>query len=474
MEIIDNSELYTLVLQRNILSKFENYINLFYYFYSNYENEINKEFITYQINGLLQLSKIVLEMKLIENPQKKIIFKNEKEIFAVLNLLFKNVSEIKNFENISILKKLCSSLLNFFNNLNSEELEELKYDNKKLYYLINKNENEIEKENFINIIKNNKLKRSNDIINYNNKKKIKIEKNLNESSKCLLFNAYHNDRNSCYIDTAFFILFTVLKDFFIENIISKEKWEKTFCSQDIEQDKLIRLNIKKKILDSIEKFYKKINIKEILTCVDLRKIFKECIINNNNYNSDKEQDITEFFIYIFNLFEINTMNINTEVNNLNNEFSSVNKKIYPIKEIILSKEIKNENQTIKLDELIHNDFFILQSEILLISIFRITTKGILKNKILPLEQIELIVDNKPLNLVAIILYNNSHFTCVFLCENFWYYYNDIPNEKNNTTIELYAYTYDEMIKKNNYFIQTNGLIYIYNKTIDPYYNYYDQ
>ena len=73
------------------------------------------------------------------------------------------------------------------------------------------------------------------------------------------------------------------------------------------------------------------------------------------------------------------------------------------------------------------------------------------NNIVPIKQIKL--DNI-LNLFAIIVHRNYHYTCYIKCDKNWFYYNDLSDNI------VYVGTYNDMLKTKPS-VKSEGVLYFY-------------
>ena len=78
-----------------------------------------------------------------------------------------------------------------------------------------------------------------------------------------------------------------------------------------------------------------------------------------------------------------------------------------------------------------------------------------KTKIIPLKVIKL--GDKKLKLFAIIVFENKHYSCYFLCSEKWYYYDD-------SSVPKIKFVGDHIdLLKHKPLPTKNGTLYFYNK-----------
>ena len=113
---------------------------------------------------------------------------------------------------------------------------------------------------------------------------------------------------------------------------------------------------------------------------------------------------------------------------------------------------KTYKRRIEIKNIIESDYLIFYIQRLL------TERKRLYNKIIPDETITL-QNNKKLNLHAIVVHRNVHYTCYIKCNNYWFYYNDMSDEIK------YVGNYNDMIKNKNKRPDpcTEGTLYFYSK-----------
>tara|TARA_Y100000389_G_C17444684_1_gene510831 strand:- start:94 stop:2133 length:2040 start_codon:yes stop_codon:yes gene_type:complete len=326
------------------------------------------------------------------------------------------------------------------------------------------------------------------------------EQKVEVEDNCKNLNGLKNDRNSCYMDSVLFALFSTHTNF-IENIfnhkIKKEQYEK--CS----------INIREGILEELKKIYFNMrNSKKIQLQKKLRELLSQCNFGGINYNDGQPQDSQEFLDNILSLFYKNDAIFlrQTFVKNENsNKWIETNKiKNYNItiikpihiwneSEITLSNKIK-EIEIINLDK--QNPYIwnkkkwfnkktidsLLYAPYLVFNIFRAQLNDLQQffNINEDLQRMSQVIINPDISislckgqqfyLQAIVLLDRmklsngsfyAHYTVVFKCNNKWYHYNDMHVTESNNGIELIGNTYEIMLSWNNNFVQTNGIQYYY-------------
>ena len=297
-----------------------------------------------------------------------------------------------------------------------------------------------------------------------------------KEDNCIQKNTFSWVENCCYID-AVIVAFFIGCSNFAEKHINKEL--------KMENNLKIRKNIQSQ-LKIIFDIMMDTSQKQYIDCKMIRKYIKYHPTSDNFHFTDLN-DASDFLKYIFEILEINSSHVNETVygtDNINSENpreSSMDKitekvkkesnifenndlpylkknKIYTTKKFLKSSDepsdlknnFKYERKIIK-KELIKTDCLVLR-------INRYFDDDIFyKTKIIPSRKIK--IENNYMYLTAILVFENLHYTCYFLCEGGWYYYNDATLKKIK-----YIGDYNNMVKYTPSPL-SQGILYFYNKKI---------
>jgi hypothetical protein len=297
-------------------------------------------------------------------------------------------------------------------------------------------------------------------------------------NNCIQKNTFSWVENCCYIDA-------VIVAFFI----GCSNFAKKHLNKELKQENglKIRKNIQSK-LKIVFDIMMDTSKNQYIDCKIIRKYIKYHPTSDNFHSTDLN-DASDFLKYIFDILEIKSSHVNETVygtDNVNSE-SPRESSMYKISEKVkkesnifenndlpylkknkiytTKKFLKSLHEPLDLENNFNYERKIIKKELiktdcLILRINRYFDDDIFyKTKIIPSRKIK--HDNAYMYLSAILVFENSHYTCYFLCEGEWYYYNDASLKKIK-----YIGQYDIMIKSTPSPI-SNGILYFYNKKNIP-------
>lgn len=309
--------------------------------------------------------------------------------------------------------------------------------------------------------------------------------------------------NSCYMDSTLQSLFGSGSNFFIIKLLyDKITEDDTKCSLES------RVNIQKELINISNTIngtaYENDKVENV---TKLRELLRSCPYkaagDNEQFYTNSARDSGEFLTYILNMFSIsNTANkkiisFATSVDNDVNEIIDINN--YQIKpgfenDVILTNinndrkasviidvdpyYLNNVDDNIDInrflvktqdnylsDGYIHDNkkyerlitvYETLDSPIIIFSIIR-NMLGIFEYKLVnPVEEITLNDNIYKLTAITISENKESHYTCYYKCNNEWYFYDDMYDDK----FKLIG-SYDNLIRDDNYAVKRKGVQYYY-------------
>jgi hypothetical protein len=161
-------------------------------------------------------------------------------------------------------------------------------------------------------------------------------------------------------------------------------------------------------------------------------------------------DASDFLKYILNIFDVKKLKV------LKNNKIYYKSILYEVNSLPDLNQLKIYNITKFLK--VENGSKILQGEYLIFRINRYFEDDIFyKTQIYPQKEFKLGKQN--LKLRSIIVFENLHYTCYFLCEDEWYYYDDTKD--NFKRIKYIGEYRDMLIYKPSPMKQ--GVLYFYEK-----------
>lgn len=309
--------------------------------------------------------------------------------------------------------------------------------------------------------------------------------------------------NSCYLDSTLVALFSnpcrftdnILTMNLSENIIPPFKNGLYACGRTYEEDLKNKQTVQNQlniIVNSIRGYG---NIVEY--CFNLRETFKKCP-DPENYYDNAIKDAGEFLGYILSLFPVNTaikkrktyatndMSIEPPNRSLIKTSNIVDKTSSIIQQVDSFALLSLKGKTSGLTSFIKQKEDTYPNELTTENLFYPKTDGIGYKRRITYETLEsapyIVFSLKRINsftnfintqivpepiiklpsgelffLSAIVIFETLHYTCTFVCNDTWYYYNDL-NSKNYGIKTIGTYSDMLKIKPNP---TTNGTQYYY-------------
>jgi hypothetical protein len=297
------------------------------------------------------------------------------------------------------------------------------------------------------------------------------------NQNCLNLKTFKWIDNCCYIDSVIVALFITDIKFIKNTIIKKDVKPRrsnllcvpiSYNDKSIEDKSYVDFEIRKKIQNKLRLLYdyirNKNNEKVDLTCNELRHIISLCPTEDAFYLKTMG-DSADFLKYLLSLFETNVLRINKIFYGTNN-IDSINpqnlKKVYDYVEnesIVQNIDIDKLNLSLKknykiskflnfkedlLDDNLNDKKIknyertivnrkIIDSPMIIFNFYRLfedmdtLKETFYKTKIIPSKFLK--TSGKKFNLFAIIVYENKHYSCYFLCSEKWYHYDDTSEPK---------------------------------------------
>jgi len=311
----------------------------------------------------------------------------------------------------------------------------------------------------------------------------KTEKKLYSRPNCDQIQGLQHQNNSCYIDSvlmAFFITPTT----FTTNLLSMDLGRKgnrlsdpdprcgNSWDKDLENRKAVQGELRSIVLSLRGKG------PHVKTCEKLRDALRNCP-HPENFWDDKMKSASEFLLYLLSLFPVDKVACEMQMvygtNNLltksipivePREIESGIVRNISFRDLIEQKETTTTKDYISIYSITdmtvmdppwnqgYNykiDYNVLKSSPYIIFVIErlYAERGVnggLENQkfidvpVTPSKNI-ILENDKKFHLTALVLYQNMHYTCVFVCDGQWYYYDDMRPD-NITKIG----TYDDMLK----------------------------
>lgn len=302
----------------------------------------------------------------------------------------------------------------------------------------------------------------------------------NSGPLCINIRGLKWSGNSCYLDSTLISLFAVpsafTDDILTMNLVNK-RFDSLVCGKNVNEDlknrKLVQ-NQLRIVVNSIRGIGP-----EVDTCFDLRETLKRCP-NSENFHDTEMKDAGEFLSYLLSIFPVqhavkqsttyatNSKERNIVMNDIVKTSQITDNKasvIISVSDIILLKQKNNampigtylyqrednypnffDNNNLFYPENSNNGYIrritddrLVDAPYIIFSMTRISPfKSFIKAPVIPTEEIQL--DNKKrFSLSAIVLFQNAHYTCLFRCENEWYYYNDMGTDNYYTVKKIGHY-----------------------------------
>ena len=338
-----------------------------------------------------------------------------------------------------------------------------------------------------------KISKSTGAIYYYNTKtgesswKIPIVKD--NSIKCSNIRGLKWKGNSCYIDSTLVALFStpcqftdnILNMNLSKNPISRFVGGSYPCGMSYDEDLQNRQMVQNQLNIIAQSIRGSNTIVEY--CFNLRETFRRCP-DPENYYDNRIKDAGEFLGYILSLFPVNTavkrrqtyatndMSFKPsfgsliETSDITDRNSSIIHQVDSFRLLALKGEKTGLNNFIKQredtypNELAEEDLFfpnngnigykrrityetLVSAPYIVFSLKRVNIfTNFINTEIIPVPEITL-KSGERFFLSAIVIFENLHYTCTFLCENTWYYYNDMDSTK--YYIQRIG-TYNDMLK----------------------------
>ena len=306
--------------------------------------------------------------------------------------------------------------------------------------------------------------------------------------------------NSCYQDSVLLALFALPNKFVTKNILNKDvRLISSKINRDIicgikeNDDYNKRLMIQNELIRITGSMRRDIPVEErVQYCSNLRSLLKGCPSSSKQaFYSTLTQDAGEFLQYLFSLFQVNGL-YRIRITDVTNDLSNIPNKTLTI------RQIEEETSPIVLipETIIEKfpetniDNYLTQTEDSVLdkdNLYKgpdgkkymrriektIVTKGKyivfyaqrlfltggkekrIYNKIIPVEKIILPMSEKPLQLFAIVVHKNVHYTCYIKCdEENWFYYDD-------TKSEIRPIGKYQDVLKSSPSVESEGVLYFY-------------
>ena len=313
--------------------------------------------------------------------------------------------------------------------------------------------------------------------------------------------------NSCYLDSTLVALFSNPSSF-TNNILTMDLTKNRIapsqtglypCGNTYEEDLRNRQMVQNQLNLIAQSIRGSGNIVEY--CFNLRETLKKCP-DPENYYDNAMKDAGEFLGYILSLFPVNTavkrrityatndMSYNPPHRSLIKTSDILDKNSSIIQQIDSFSLLSLKNNTSGLsnfieqkedtypEELTSENLFFPENSIdsykrrityetledapyVVFSVKRVNAfTDFINTQIIP-EPIITLPSEKTFFLSAIVIFEGLHYTCAFVCEDTWYYYNDMNSQ--NYGIHRIG-TYNDMLKINPN-PTTNGTQYYYTPVI---------
>lgn len=305
--------------------------------------------------------------------------------------------------------------------------------------------------------------------------------------------------NSCYQDSTMLALFAIPVDFITENIlrknikpISSRPNREIVCGKTPAMDYERRLAIQKELNRITGSMRGDIPVSErVQYCSNLRALLRSCpSASRQEFYSTGTQDAGEFLQYLFSLFQVNGLH-RIRTTDITNDLSDIPAKtlttrqieeeVSPVilipapslashpksnidfylvqtddsvldrKNLVRGPDGREYRRRIEQTIVTQGDYAVFYAQRLILD-----GRGVKKihNKIVPSEKIQLPMSDKPLNLFAVVVHRDVHYTCYIKCDTKWFYYNDMSS--NIVPIG----TYKDLLK-NSPSVQSEGVLYFY-------------
>ena len=182
----------------------------------------------------------------------------------------------------------------------------------------------------------------------------------------------------------------------------------------------------------------------------LRDIIKK-YPNKDNFHSSDLNDASDFLEYLLKIFDVKKLKV------------LKNNKIYSKSVLHEVNDLPDLNQSnnYKITNFLKDEdkgFKIIGGDYLIFRINRYFDDDIFyKTKIYPESKFKL--GKQILELKSIVVFSNLHYTCYFLCEDSWYYYDDSKDD--DSRIEYIGVYKNLLLSKPSPLMQ--GVLYFYEK-----------
>jgi hypothetical protein len=324
-------------------------------------------------------------------------------------------------------------------------------------------------------------------------------------NKCKILKGLNWVNNSCYIDSCLHALLVNSNNFVDKYIlnVNLKNYPKKKCGNNIKDDIKNRQKIQKELKKIT--LYIRSGFLESYNADNLRENLKLCK-TNEDWWTNYPRDPGEFIGYLLDLFptdksvkiidnyytnELKRVNLQDQIvlksdsiienkasiiqtispdTFIKNGNCNIDKYLYDIDDTILTPSV-NPKTGVKTDNFFQGPnntkynrkikiFRLLDSPYIIFNIIRkhpITRQFICNVNVNPLEKITLF-SGRILYLSSVISFvNNNHYICYFICNNKWYRYNDILDNKNN--IKIIGNFKDLLEETPN--VKNNGILYFY-------------
>lgn len=286
--------------------------------------------------------------------------------------------------------------------------------------------------------------------------------------------------NSCYLDSTLIALFAVPSAFSEDLLtmnLANRNLGKLLCGNnpvdDLKNRQIVQ-NQLRIVVNSIRGIGPMVN-----TCFDLRKTLQRCPNPENFYNTEIK-DAGEFLYYLLSLFPVqnaikqsstyatNSKQRNVDLNDLVKTSQNIDTKasvIVSVSDLFLLRQKSNavpiatylyqrqdnypnffdsdnifypEGSTTGYIRRITDDR-VLDAPYIIFSLTRVSAfEDFIEAPVIPDQKIQL-ENGKRFALSAIVLFEGAHYTCLFRCDDNWYYYNDLGVGKSYTIKKVGKY-----------------------------------
>lgn len=319
-------------------------------------------------------------------------------------------------------------------------------------------------------------------------------------SKNCEFTGLRYTGNSCYQDSTLLALFAIPNKFITENILQKnirpisdKPNREIVCGLNQNDDYKRRRKIQNELIRITRSMRGELPVSERTQhCSNLRGLLRSCpSASRQEFYGTGTQDAGEFLQYLFALFQVNglrkirttditndiskipsqtltTLQIEEEVSpvilipaltlmqfsriNINFYLAQTEDTVLDRENLVLGPDGKRYKRRIEQNVITSGKYIVFYAQRLILGGRKAER---IYSSIVPNERIELPLSEKYLELFAIVVHQQAHYTCYIKCdENNWFYYNDLKPE-----IEPVG-SYQNMLKRKPS-VETEGVLYFY-------------